>query len=193
MVLPDGAEQRDFEEDEMGYQLRGTYLTHCDCMQICPCSVDEKPTGRDGQCHGLVVVNIDNGSLDDTDLSGTRGRAIGRPARSATAGCGSGSSSMTRPPMSRRRAWNGSSAARWAAGSGIHRADRGADRKVDRYRACRDRVLRRRRAVRHDRRNRGQLHRVPRPGRQRHHGPQRGLRLAGVHPGQVIRPIRRAR
>jgi len=72
MVLPDGAEQRDFEEDEMGYQLRGTYLTHCDCMQICPCSVDEKPTGRDGQCHGLVVVNIDNGSLDDTDLSGTK-------------------------------------------------------------------------------------------------------------------------
>ena len=56
----------------MGYQLRGTYLTHCDCMQICPCSVDEKPTGRDGQCHGLVVVNIDNGSLDDTDLSGTK-------------------------------------------------------------------------------------------------------------------------
>ena len=72
MVLPDGAEQRDFEEDDMGYQLRGTYLTHCDCMQICPCSVDEKPTGRDGQCHGLVVVNIDNGSLDDTDLSGTK-------------------------------------------------------------------------------------------------------------------------
>jgi hypothetical protein len=56
----------------MGYQLRGTYLGHCDCTQICPCAVDEKPTGRDGQCHGLIVVNIDNGSLDDTDLSGTK-------------------------------------------------------------------------------------------------------------------------
>ncbi len=56
----------------MGFQLKGTFLGHCDCKAICPCAVDEEPTGRDGQCHGLIVVNIDNGSLDDTDLSGTK-------------------------------------------------------------------------------------------------------------------------
>ena len=56
----------------MGFQLKGTFLGHCDCKAICPCAVDEQPTGRDGQCHGLIVVNIANGSLDDTDLSGTK-------------------------------------------------------------------------------------------------------------------------
>jgi hypothetical protein len=69
--LPDGAELN-FEEDEMGFQLKGTFVGHCDCRQICPCAVDEQPTGRDGQCHGLIVVNIANGALDDTDLSGTK-------------------------------------------------------------------------------------------------------------------------
>jgi hypothetical protein len=56
----------------MGFQLKGTFLGHCDCKAICPCAVDEQPTGRDGQCHGLIVVNIANGSLNDTDLSGTK-------------------------------------------------------------------------------------------------------------------------
>jgi hypothetical protein len=70
--LPDDAEQRLSREDEMGFQLKGTYVGHCDCTQICPCAVDEKPTGHDGQCHGLLVMNIDNGSLEDTDLSGTK-------------------------------------------------------------------------------------------------------------------------
>ena len=56
----------------MGYQLKGTYVTHCDCTQICPCAVDEAPTGRDGQCHGVIVANIAQGSLDGTDLSGTK-------------------------------------------------------------------------------------------------------------------------
>jgi hypothetical protein len=72
ILLPDDAEQRLSREDEMGFQLKGTYVGHCDCTQICPCAVDEKPTGRDGHCHGLIVVNIANGSLDDTDLSGTK-------------------------------------------------------------------------------------------------------------------------
>jgi hypothetical protein len=72
IYLPDDAEQRLSKEDEMGFQLKGTYVGHCDCTQICPCAVDEKPTGRDGQCHGLIVMNIANGALDDTDLSGTK-------------------------------------------------------------------------------------------------------------------------
>jgi hypothetical protein len=54
----------------MAYRLSGTYLGHCDCQQVCPCAVDGPPTGRDGQCHGLLVFGIRDGNLDDTDLSG---------------------------------------------------------------------------------------------------------------------------
>ncbi|HUS23146.1 MAG TPA: DUF1326 domain-containing protein [Aeromicrobium sp.] len=56
----------------MTYQLAGTYVAHCDCRQVCPCAVDGPPTGRDGQCHGLLVHNVTDGSLDDLDLSGVR-------------------------------------------------------------------------------------------------------------------------
>jgi hypothetical protein len=45
-------------------------VAHCDCQQVCPCAVDGPPTGRDGQCRGLLVFGIEDGSLDDTDLSG---------------------------------------------------------------------------------------------------------------------------
>lgn len=54
----------------MAYKLTGTYLAHCDCRQVCPCAVDEPPTGRDGTCHGLIVASIGNGDLDGTDVSG---------------------------------------------------------------------------------------------------------------------------
>jgi hypothetical protein len=54
----------------MAYRLSGTYVGHCDCQQLCPCAVDGPPTGRDGQCHGLLVFGIKEGELDDTDLSG---------------------------------------------------------------------------------------------------------------------------
>jgi hypothetical protein len=70
--LPDDVEQRLSREDDMGFQLKGTYVGHCDCTQICACAVDEQPTGRDGQCHGLIVMNIAEGALDGTDLSGTK-------------------------------------------------------------------------------------------------------------------------
>jgi hypothetical protein len=54
----------------MAYKLKGTYVAHCDCQQVCPCAVDGPPTGKDGKCHGLLVFGIKEGSLDDTDLSG---------------------------------------------------------------------------------------------------------------------------
>lgn len=54
----------------MAYKLSGTYVGHCDCQQLCPCAVDGPPTGKDGQCHGLLVFGIKDGNLDDTDLSG---------------------------------------------------------------------------------------------------------------------------
>ena len=54
----------------MAYKLRGTYVGHCDCQQLCACAVDGPPTGKDGQCHGLLVYGITDGNLDDIDLSG---------------------------------------------------------------------------------------------------------------------------
>lgn len=54
----------------MGYQLKGTYLAHCDCRQVCPCAVDEQPTGPGDECHGMIAIGIRNGNLDDTDVSG---------------------------------------------------------------------------------------------------------------------------
>ena len=54
----------------MAYRLAGTYVAHCDCKQVCPCAVDGPPTGRDGQCRGLLVHEVRDGNLDGTDLSG---------------------------------------------------------------------------------------------------------------------------
>src|ERR671923_2076325 len=54
----------------MAYRLSGTYVAHCDCRLVCACAVDGPPTGKDGQCHGLLVFGINDGNLDDTDLSG---------------------------------------------------------------------------------------------------------------------------
>lgn len=54
----------------MAYRLAGTYVGHCDCKQVCPCAVDGPPTGRDDQCRGLLVHEVRDGNLDDTDLSG---------------------------------------------------------------------------------------------------------------------------
>jgi hypothetical protein len=54
----------------MAYRLTGTYVGQCDCAQLCACAVDGPPTGRDGQCHGLLVFGIKEGNLDDLDLSG---------------------------------------------------------------------------------------------------------------------------
>jgi hypothetical protein len=54
----------------VAYRLSGTYVGHCDCQQLCPCAVDGPPTGRDGQCRGLLVFGIKQGNLDETDLSG---------------------------------------------------------------------------------------------------------------------------
>ena len=56
----------------MAYRLSGTYVAHCDCRQVCACAVDGPPTGKDGQCRGLLVHQVDEGDLDGTDLSGVR-------------------------------------------------------------------------------------------------------------------------
>jgi hypothetical protein len=54
----------------MAYTLRGTYGAVCDCKVICPCPIDGMPTGENGECHGVLVFNVREGNLDDTDVSG---------------------------------------------------------------------------------------------------------------------------
>src|SRR5436305_8082028 len=56
----------------MACGLAGTYVAHCDCKQVCPCAFDGPPTGRDGQCRGLLVHEVKEGNLDDIDLSGVK-------------------------------------------------------------------------------------------------------------------------
>jgi hypothetical protein len=54
----------------MAWQIAGTYVASCSCNLICPCPTDNPPTSPDGQCRGVGVFHIAEGSLDDTDLSG---------------------------------------------------------------------------------------------------------------------------
>ena len=55
----------------MAYRIAGTYIAGCSCAHLCPCPVDEQPTGPDGTCTGALVFGINDGRLGDTDLSGT--------------------------------------------------------------------------------------------------------------------------
>ena len=54
----------------MAWNMSGTYYGACSCRLLCPCPVDQTPTGPDDQCRGVLVFAIKEGSLDDTDLSG---------------------------------------------------------------------------------------------------------------------------
>ena len=54
----------------MAWTMSGTYVANCSCQLICPCPVDNPPTGPDGQCRGVAVFDIARGELDEVDLSG---------------------------------------------------------------------------------------------------------------------------
>jgi hypothetical protein len=54
----------------MAYTIRGTYAGVCNCRLVCPCPVDGVPTGENDQCKGVLVFDVREGNLDDTDLSG---------------------------------------------------------------------------------------------------------------------------
>lgn len=55
----------------MPWRISGTYVATCSCNLICPCPVDGPPTSADGECRGVLVFQVADGNLDDTDLSGT--------------------------------------------------------------------------------------------------------------------------
>jgi hypothetical protein len=54
----------------MAWNIAGTYLASCSCFLICPCPVDSPPTGPGGECKGVAVFQVSEGSLGDVDLSG---------------------------------------------------------------------------------------------------------------------------
>ena len=55
----------------MAYRIAGRYVAGCNCAALCPCPVDAPPTGPGGECRGVLVFDIREGSLDETDLGGT--------------------------------------------------------------------------------------------------------------------------
>jgi hypothetical protein len=57
----------------MSFRVRGTYLESCNCEAVCPCRmVGGVPGGRStyGVCFGLLTWRIDDGHVEDVDLSG---------------------------------------------------------------------------------------------------------------------------
>jgi hypothetical protein len=57
----------------MSWRIRGRYFESCNCDAICPCRrINGVPGGRSthGICMGVLSWLIDEGAMDDTDLSG---------------------------------------------------------------------------------------------------------------------------
>ena len=54
----------------MAYRIAGNYVLHCNCQLLCPCTIDEPPTGPDGQCDASGVFHIESGNSNGTELSG---------------------------------------------------------------------------------------------------------------------------
>jgi hypothetical protein len=57
----------------VSWRIRGTYFESCNCDAICPCRrIDGVPGGRSthGLCLGVLSWLIEEGAVDDTDVSG---------------------------------------------------------------------------------------------------------------------------
>ena len=57
----------------MSFRVRGAYLESCNCDAVCPCRmVGGVPGGRSthGTCFGLLTWRIDEGHVEDVDVSG---------------------------------------------------------------------------------------------------------------------------
>jgi hypothetical protein len=57
----------------VSWRIRGTYFESCNCDAICPCRrIDGVPGGRSthGLCLGVLSWLIEEGVVDDTDVSG---------------------------------------------------------------------------------------------------------------------------
>ena len=57
----------------MSFRVRGSYLESCNCEAICPCrDIGGVPGGRStyGVCFGLLTWRIEDGRIDELDVSG---------------------------------------------------------------------------------------------------------------------------
>jgi hypothetical protein len=57
----------------MAWRLRGHYVSSCTCTNVCPCpTASAPPDNPDGStnCWGVAVFHVQDGNLNDTDLSG---------------------------------------------------------------------------------------------------------------------------
>jgi hypothetical protein len=55
------------------WRVRGSYFEGCNCEAICPCrAVHGQPSGPSthGECFGALSWNVEDGQVDDLDLSG---------------------------------------------------------------------------------------------------------------------------
>jgi len=52
----------------MAYRMSGRFLEACDCYVPCPCWFEQGPD--DAECTGFVAWQIENGEIDDVDVSG---------------------------------------------------------------------------------------------------------------------------
>jgi hypothetical protein len=55
----------------MTWKLSGRWLSPCSCKLVCPCALGPAEPTR-GWCSGVFVMDIERGSSDGVDLSGTR-------------------------------------------------------------------------------------------------------------------------
>jgi len=52
----------------MPYHLEGRLLEVCSCDAICPCWIGNDPDG--GKCDGVILWRVDQGAVNDVDVSG---------------------------------------------------------------------------------------------------------------------------
>ncbi|ACZ42886.1 protein of unknown function DUF1326 [Thermobaculum terrenum ATCC BAA-798] len=55
----------------MAWHISGTYYAPCSCKVGCPCTLGE-PDGDQGWCSGAILLDIQSGEVDGTDVSGSR-------------------------------------------------------------------------------------------------------------------------
>ncbi len=60
----------------MAWQINGTYYSPCSCKVGCPCALGELEADQ-GWCSAVMVVDIQKGNADGTDLSGTKVALVG--------------------------------------------------------------------------------------------------------------------
>jgi hypothetical protein len=55
----------------MAWKLEGTYVEHCNCDWVCPCTVTSFASPATGdRCHVILNYHVRNGQVDGTDVSG---------------------------------------------------------------------------------------------------------------------------